>query len=131
MADKKKIFILEDDETILVSLKKLLTISGFEIEATQYPREALAKIKSFQPHLILLDLLMPGITGIEICQMLNKDKETKSIPIIVISALAKEIDIKKAYELGVVSYLVKPYDFPILLKEINKVIGYKEEASPP
>jgi two-component system sensor histidine kinase/response regulator len=69
---------------------------------------------------------MPAIGGLEVCEMLNNDKDTNGIPVIIISALTKEEDIKKAYRLGVVGYKTKPYDFSELLKEINKTIAFKE-----
>jgi len=84
------------------------------------------KIKTFKPDLILLDLVMPNLGGMEICEMLNQDKQTCGIPIIVVSGLSKLIDQKRAYQLGVIGYFTKPYDFPKLLKEINKAISYKE-----
>lgn len=124
--DKKRILIADDDAAVLNSLKRLLELSGFDVEATQDPKEVLPKTKAFKPNLILLDLLMPGIGGLEVCQMLNKDKETNGIPVIIISALSKEEDIKKAYLMGVVGYKIKPYDFSELLREINKTIAYKE-----
>jgi len=126
MSEKKRIFIADDDRTVLESLKKLLEFSGFEVEATGNPKEILTKIKSCKPDLILLDLLMPQLGGLEICQMLNSDSQTQGIPIIVISALAGQADIKKAYQLGVVNYVTKPYDFQFLLREITKALSYKE-----
>lgn len=126
MDEKKRIFVADDDKAVLESLKKLLELSGFNVEATGNPKEILSRIKFFKPDLILLDLLMPQLGGLEICQILNSDKETQGIPIIVISALAGQADIKKAYHLGVVNYITKPYDFQMLLKEINKVLSYKE-----
>ena len=123
--EKKKIFIVDDDAAVLNSLKELLVFSGFEVGTTQNPREAFKEIKDFGPHLILLDLLMPHIGGLEICEMLNNDRQTQGIPIIVVSALVKEADIKKAYQLGIVGYITKPYDFQNLLHEINKAITSK------
>ena len=119
MADKKRIFIADDDEVVLESLKKLLELSDFAVGATLNSKEVITKIKSFKPDLILLDLLMPNPGGFEICQMLNSDKETSDIPIIVISALGGQADIKKAYRLGVIGYITKPYDFQFLLGEIR------------
>lgn len=126
MSEKKKIFIVDDDEAILLSLKKLLVLSGFDVDVTNEPREAVAKIKTFNPDVIILDLLMPHLGGLEICQMLNNDEQTQNIPVIVISALGRDEDIKKAYRLGVTGYFTKPYDFNDVLKEIKKSIGYKE-----
>ncbi|MFA5356742.1 MAG: response regulator [Candidatus Omnitrophota bacterium] len=124
--EKKRILVVDDDIAVLTSLKRLLELSGFEVEAIQTPKDSLSRARSFKPHLILLDLLMPAIGGLEVCEMLNNDKDTNGIPVIIISALTKEEDIKKAYRLGVVGYKTKPYDFSELLKEINKTIAFKE-----
>jgi len=125
MPENKKIFICDDDEEALTSLRKLLELSGFEVKATKKPREVMATIKAFRPDVILLDLLMPDIGGLEVCEILNQDEETRNIPIIIISVLAGQIDIKKAYKLGVLGYFTKPYDFNDVLREINKVISFK------
>lgn len=123
--EKKKIFIVDDDATVLNSLKELLVLSGFEVGTTQNPQQAFKEIKDFGPALILLDLLMPHVGGLEICEMLNNDRQTRDIPVIVVSALVKEADIKKAYQLGIVGYITKPYDFQNLLHEITKAIASK------
>jgi len=130
MTGKKKVFIADDDEPALISLKKLLSLSGFEVEGTSKPKEALAAIKSFKPDIILLDLLMPGLGGLEICVMLNEDKATQGIPIIAVSALGGYTDIKKAYKLGVVGYFTKPYDYEKLVEEMNKILARKENTEP-
>lgn len=126
MPGKKRVFIADDDEAVLTSLQRLLQLSDFEVETTRSPKEIVPMIKAFMPDIILLDLLMPNLGGLEICEMLNGDEQTQGIPIIVISALGREEDIKRAYKLGVIGYFVKPYDFNGLLKEINRAIAYKE-----
>ncbi len=126
MAETKRIFIADDDDVVLTSLKKLLDISGFEVSTTTNPKEIVSMIKAFKPHLILLDLLMPVIGGLEICEILNSEKETQSIPIIILSAIGNYTDIRKSYKLGVIGYITKPYEFPLLLKEIQKAIAFKE-----
>lgn len=126
MGDKKRIFIVDDDEIALTSLKKMLVLSGFEVEITQEAKEVFSKIKAFNPHLIILDLLMPNMGGLEVCQMLNDNKETRGIPIFVVSGLNSPVDQKSAYRLGVINYFTKPYDFNKLLQEINKAIVAKE-----
>lgn len=127
--DKKRVLIIDDDKAVLESLRRLLELHSYEALAVQDSGEAFSKTKSFNPDVILLDLLMPRLGGLEICEMLNSDKETRGIPIIVVSALDKEADIKKAYHLGVVGYITKPYDLNKLLQEINKAIAYKQEGS--
>ncbi|HAH21284.1 MAG: hypothetical protein A2Y00_02375 [Omnitrophica WOR_2 bacterium GWF2_43_52] len=126
MNEKNRIFIADDDAVTLKSLKDLLSLSGFEVETAQEPIEILSKVKAFKPQLILLDLLMPQLDGFEICQILNQDRDTQGVPIIVVSALGGYVDIKKAYKFGVVDYVTKPYDFKSILGQIHKAIAYKE-----
>ena len=128
MAEKKRILIADDDEVVLTSLKKLLVISGFEVNVTKNARDISSIVQSFKPQLILLDLLMPDLGGLEICDILNKDSQTQGIPIIILSAVGNYTDIRKAYKLGVIGYITKPYEFPQLLKEIQKAIDSKEKA---
>ncbi len=128
MAEKKRILIADDDAVVLTSLKKLLVISGFEVNVATSARDILSIVKSFKPQLILLDLLMPDLGGLEICDILNKDSQTQGIPIIILSAVGNYTDIRKAYKLGVIGYITKPYEFPQLLKGIQKAIDSKEKA---
>lgn len=126
---KDKVFIIEDDLQALESLKSLLLTSGFEAEGNNGSKEIMKTIKSFSPDIILLDLLMPGLGGLEVCQMLNSDEQTRDIPIIVLSAIANPADIKKAYGLGAVDYLTKPYIYSELEKKIRKFIDYKRNKN--
>jgi len=126
MGNKKKIVIVDDDQKISSILQELLAGQGFDTQTTNNPKEVVPLIKASEPDLILLDLLMPNLGGFEICEILNKDKDTQGIPIIVISGLIDAADIKRAYKLGVVSYFTKPLDLQELVKEINKVLAYKE-----
>lgn len=123
--DKKKILIVEDDKSALESLRKLLVMSQFEVDGCLNSEKAVEAAKAFRPDIILLDLLMPVVGGLEVAGMLYREKETRGIPIIIISALGGYADIKKAYQSGVVGYFTKPYDYQKLLQEINKFISYK------
>ena len=125
MSEKKKIFILDDEEDILISLRQMLEADGFEVKVFSSPKDVIDEIKAFGPDVILLDLLMPGLSGFEVCQILNKDVETASTPIIVVSGYSDQADIKRAYKLGIESYITKPYDYAKLLAEIKKLISFK------
>ncbi len=123
----KKVFIIEDDPDSFTSLKKLLLLYSFEVDGVLTVKGDLThQIKTFNPHIILLDMLMPGIGGLEVCQMLNADEQTQNIPILVVSAVGNPADIKKAFSLGVEDYVTKPYDIKVLVEKINKYISYKE-----
>ncbi|MCX7661487.1 MAG: response regulator [Candidatus Omnitrophica bacterium] len=120
---QKKILIVDDDKIASDSLANLLRLEGFQVEIINQPKEVFEKVKFIKPDIILLDLLMPNLGGFELLEILNKDQETKHIPLIVVSALSNPVDIRRAYRLGILSYITKPYDFKELLREIKKTLG--------
>ena len=124
---KKRIFIADDQSEVLSLLKDFLTTNNFDVMTCREPKNVLRLIRSFKPQLILLDLLMPDLGGFEVCEILNNEPETRGIPIIVISGLSDSLDIKKAYKLGVVDYLVKPFSLDSMLKKISQAITNKEK----
>ena len=123
---KKKIFIADDQEDILALLKDFLVSHDFEVMVLKEPRNILSLVISFKPDLILLDLLMPNLGGYDICEILNKNSSTREIPIIIITGFGNLGDIKKAYSLGAVGYLVKPFALDDLLAKIAKTLSNKE-----
>ncbi len=123
---KKRIFVVDDQDDVLSLLKDSLISSGFEVIICKEPKKALNAIKLFKPDLILLDLLMPDLGGFEVCEILNNDQETHGIPIIIISGFGNLVDIKNAYKLGAVGYLVKPFPLDNLSREIAKALTNKE-----
>ena len=123
---KKKIFIADDQEDVLLLLKDFLDKHDFEVMAVKEPKNVFLSVVSYKPDLILLDLLMPDLGGFEICEILNKNLQTREIPIIIISGFGDATDIKKAYCLGAVGYLVKPFALGSLFTEITKIITNKE-----
>ncbi|MFA5437165.1 MAG: response regulator [Candidatus Omnitrophota bacterium] len=124
---KKRIFIADDQSEVLSLLKDFLTTNNFDVMTCRESKNVLRLIRSFKPQLILLDLLMPDLGGFEVCEILNNEPETRGIPIIVISGLSDSLDIKKAYKLGVVDYLVKPFSLDSMLKKISQAITNKEK----
>jgi len=125
---KVKILVADDQDEILSLLNDSLSSSGFEVKLCRESKDALHLIKSFKPDIILLDLLMPELGGFEICEILNNDPETRGIPIIIITGFGDLVDVKKAYNLGAVGYLVKPFALDDLNKEINKAITNKQNS---
>lgn len=124
---KKRIFVVDDQEEVLSLLQDSLIGHGFEVMVCKEPKNVLTSIKSFKPDLILLDLRMPDLGGFEICEILNDDPQTHGIPIIIISGFGDLVDIKKAYKLGAVSYLVKPFSLDKLSQEVSKALANKEK----
>ena len=124
--EKKKILVIDDEEQIANLLKLRLESAGeYEVKVLFEATDIIRQVRAFKPDVILLDLLMPDIGGLEACRRLNEDPVTYAIPIIVVSALSKDIDKLKAYKLGIIDYIVKPFDAKLLFMAIEKAVRAK------
>ena len=127
LAKKKKIMIVDDENDFLEITKLNLEKTGkYEIMTLLDAKDIISKLHIFEPDVILLDILMPGIDGLKTCEMLNADPLGKITPIIILSALAKNQDKLKAYKLGVVDYLTKPIEKDTLVAKIEKALRFKQ-----
>ncbi|MDD5561718.1 MAG: response regulator [Candidatus Omnitrophica bacterium] len=122
---KKKIMIIDDEIAAVDLLKHRLECEGYQVLTLSDGKGVISELHGFVPDLILLDLLMPGYGGLDVCEVLNKDPIGLSTPIIVVSGLNKDIDKKKAYSLGIQEYFVKPVDMDVLLTAVKKYIKNK------
>ena len=118
---KSKILCVDDDPNSLELLKALLT-PKFNVMTLSSAKEIISVLHSFKPDVILLDMLMPGAGGVEACDMLNNDPLGEKVPIIVISALDKNIDKLAVYKKGIVDYLVKPITKDVLITHLEKIL---------
>lgn len=125
--DKKKILLVDDDHAFVEMVKMRLEFHGYETQVLEEAKEILPSVHAFKPDAILLDLLMPGTDGMDVCEMLNNDPMGVDIPIIVLSGLSKMADKAKAYKLGVVDYLVKPIEPADLITSVKKAIDAKSQ----
>ena len=116
----KKILIVDDDPYILMSLDFLMKKNKFEVFVARNGNEAIEQIKTNQPDLILLDIMMPDVDGYEICIKVKSDNKTKDIIIVFMSAKTRDTDIQKGLDLGAALYITKPFSTRDLLE---KVIG--------
>lgn len=118
-----KILIIEDEEVLLKVLQEKLESENFKVEVAFDGDSGISMSKKVKPDLILLDILLPKIGGLEVLTFLKKDAELKNIPVIVLSNLSASQDIKKALSLGAVDYLVKT-QHPIneVIEKIDKYI---------
>jgi len=124
--NKKKMLIIDDEENFLKITKLNLELTGkFEVMTLSTTKEIMSHFHNFKPDIILLDLLMPGIGGIEVCDMLNNDPAGKEVPILIVTALSKDSDKMGAYKKGAIDYLVKPIGIDELITKIEKAIQFK------
>lgn len=113
------ILIVDDEINNLNSLSKILKLKGYEVRAVASGKLALEAIKSKKPNLILMDIKMPEMTGFEVCEILKNDIEYKDIPIIFISGLYETFDKVKAFSLGAVDYVTKPFELEELYMRVE------------
>lgn len=106
-AAQKKILLVEDDEALAEVYKSRLEIEGFETDLAINGEDALVEAKSFKPDLILLDVMMPKISGFDVLDILRNTPETANIHVIMLTALSQPKDKERAQNLGVDDYLVK------------------------
>lgn len=122
--------IIDDEEDFALMLKmRLETLADYEVMAVSQAKDIMNQIHAYKPDVILLDLLMPGIGGLDVCDMLNNDLAGSTIPVIVISGLDKSTDKIKAFKFGITDYFVKPVDDAKLIEAIEKAIKSKSEQS--
>jgi len=126
MSTQKKILIADDDVINLDFFEVMLSKLGFVVEKTDNGNEVMEKVKKFYPDLIILDNIMPGLTGWEITKMLKSDPGFNRIPIIMLSVLDDVKDKVAGFEAGVDDYITKPFNFSEVLARINAVLRNHE-----
>jgi len=128
---KTKIVVVEDEADILEVIDYNLSKEGFEVCSALDGEEGLALVKKEVPDLVILDLMLPGLDGIEVCRKLKADSTTKSISIIMVTAKGEESDIVLGLGMGADDYVVKPFRPRELMARIKSVLrrgGLREEG---
>jgi DNA-binding response OmpR family regulator len=115
-----RILVADDDAVILRLIEINLSLEGFDVELSERGEDAIARAKERRPDLILLDVMMPGMTGWECARALKDDPETAGIPIVFLSARTQEEDRRRGEELGVAAYVTKPFDPGELVSTIRE-----------
>jgi len=120
----KKILIIEDEEIVLGLLQKKLSQEGYEVSVARDGEEGLKKMREIKPDLILLDIIMPKMSGFEVMEEMQKDSGLKKIPVIVVSNSGQPVEIDKVRELGAKDWLIKTeFDPEEVIGKVVKQIG--------
>ena len=124
---KQRILIVDDDENIAELISLYLTKECFETKMVHDGESALEAVQSFQPNLILLDLMLPGIDGYQVCREVRRDSE---VPIIMLSAKGEVFDKVLGLELGADDYIIKPFDSKELVARVKAVLRRFKSPAP-
>ncbi|MBS5518207.1 MAG: response regulator transcription factor [Clostridiales bacterium] len=131
---KQKILAVDDERHILELISYNLAEAGYEVETVETGEEALSKTAEFHPDLILLDVMLPDIDGLQVCTRLKRDPDTAGIPVIMLTARGDEIDKVLGLEMGADDYVVKPFGVRELVARVKALLrrsgSHKQEEQP-
>ncbi len=123
----KNILVIDDESDLLEIMQILLQEKGYSVQVAGSAEEGIKKAKEFIPSVILLDLMMPGVDGFEVCRQLKSQTITSKIPIVALTALGEEEATKRAMKMGFAGYVVKPFDGEILLTSLQEALAKQEK----
>jgi CheY-like chemotaxis protein len=118
-----KIMVVDDESDIISLLKLVLEAEGYQVVGALSGDEAISLAEIEAPDLVLLDLMMPGRSGLETCRYLKNQSKTRNIPVVVFSALGRDVDRKLTAEAGASAHLTKPFNNTGLLTEVRRCLG--------
>ena len=125
---KKMVLVVEDDADIQEVVSYNLAREGFNVQRALTGEEGLRMAKSRKPDLIVLDLMLPGMDGMEVCRRIRKDPEIRKMPIVMLTAKAEDVDVVTGLEIGADDYVTKPFSPKILTARIRAVLRRGEAA---
>jgi DNA-binding response OmpR family regulator len=117
-----KILIVDDEPSITIPLKFLMEQNQFEVMVVHSGEEALAAIDRFVPDLILLDVMLPTVDGFQVCQNLKSDPRRKTIKVVFLSAMTRDMDIAKGNTLGADAYITKPFSNADVVRQVKDLL---------
>ncbi len=120
---KGKILVVDDEIYIVHILDFSLGMEGYEVVTALDGEQALEKLVSERPDLIVLDIMMPKLDGYEVCKSIKSNSETRHIPVILLSAKGRNVDQKLGFDVGADDYITKPFSPRKLVERINQLLG--------
>ena len=125
----KKILIADDEPSIVAAVEFLLKRGGYEVRVARSGDEALELIEASPPDLVLLDVMMPGRSGYEVCKRLRERPEWKDVKIIMLSAKGRDAEVSRGLSLGADVYITKPFSTRDLMAKIHGLLGSEPSAA--
>lgn len=120
--NKANILVVEDDEDIVELVKYNLSKEGYRVEAVTTGEAALRSVRARKPDLIVLDLMLPGADGLEVCKILKGSEPSAGVPVVMLTAKGEEADIVTGLELGAEDYITKPFSPRVLVARVRTVL---------
>jgi DNA-binding response OmpR family regulator len=118
----KKVLIVDDEPNIVAALEFLLEKNGYEVEVAANGVDALGLLDAFRPDLVLLDVMVPKLSGFEVCQRMRAEPKWQGIKIVMLSAKGREVEVSKGMSLGADLYVTKPFSSTELVATIRGLL---------
>ena len=131
MTQKKRVLLIEDEEDIAALIKLQAEIIGYKLHVEVDGINGYRAIEREKPDLVILDLMLPGENGLDVCRKMKNSNELKNIPVIILSAKGEELDVVLGLELGADDYVPKPFSPKVLFSRIKAVLRRGKEPEKP
>lgn len=119
----KTVLIVDDEPSIVVALEFLMQQNGYDVLVAYSGEEAIEMIDKYTPDLVLLDIMLPGIDGFEVCEIVRFNPEWQKMKVMFLTALGRELDMAKGLKLGADDYITKPFKSATLVKKIKRLLA--------
>lgn len=119
----KTVLIADDEQNIVISLEFLLTQAGYRVVVAHDGQEALGAIRRENPDLVLLDVMLPRLSGFDVCQKIRENPDWRDMRVLMLTAKGREVEVSKGLALGADAYITKPFSTQELLAEIATHLG--------
>ena len=120
------VLIVDDEPSIIVPLEFLMKQNGYDVIVAQSGEEAIELIAKYIPDLVLLDIMLPGIDGFEVCEIIRLNSEWQKIKVMFLTARGRELDMAKGLILGADEYITKPFSNATLINKVKKLLACAE-----
>jgi len=119
----KKVLIVDDEPNIVAALEFLLEKNGYEVKVAGNGADALEQLDAFRPDLVLLDVMVPRLSGYEVCQRMRAEPKWRDIKIVMLSAKGREVEVNKGMSLGADLYVTKPFSSAELVATLHRLLA--------
>lgn len=125
----REILIVDDEPDVVVPIQFLMEQQGYLVRVAKRGEVALDLIYQFKPDLVILDILLPGIDGYEVCEIVRSDSRFRDVRIILLTARSRKSDIAKGLSLGADAYITKPFSNTVLVTKVKELLEETDEAA--
>jgi DNA-binding response OmpR family regulator len=123
MAERTKVLLVDDEPDILAVVQRRLQLHNYQVITAEDGYEGLARARKENPDVIVLDLMLPGIDGHQICAILKRDLRFRDVPIIILSARSQLKDVETSIQCGADAFVAKPFDHQVLISQIDSLLA--------